>query len=75
MEISKLQHPTKRNSSKKEEPVQVPNNMVKQEDDGTVTITKVEVKATSAGRERFGTGTIKCGKFPLDQPCLKRFSR
>ena len=70
MEISKLQHPTKRNSSKKEEPVEVPNNTVKQEDDGMVTITNVQIKATSAGRERFGTGTLKWEIFPLDKPCL-----
>ena len=44
-------------------------------DDGTVTITKVDIKPTSSGRERFGTGTNTWPKFLSDSPALERFSK
>ena len=44
------------------------------EDDGSMTITKVEIKLTSSGRERFGSGTKNWGKYPLDTPCLEQGS-
>lgn len=74
MEISKLQNPRTRSKTKVLPEVR-PSNTVKEEDDGSVTITKVEIKPTSSGRERFGSGTKNWGKYPLDTPCLEAFSR
>ena len=74
MELSKLQNPTQRTRNK-EEPKVVNPESVKQEDDGTVTITKMEIRPTSSGRERFGSGTKMWTKYPLDTPVLSRFSR
>ena len=50
MEISQLQNPRTRSKTKVLPEVR-PSNTVKEEDDGSVTITKVEIKPTSSGRE------------------------
>ena len=74
MELAKLQHPTQRLKNKQESTITNPET-VKQEDDGTVTIQRMEVRPTSSGRERFGSGTKTWKKYPLDAPALARFSR
>lgn len=75
MEVAKLQNPTRR-MKEKEKPKQAVNqDTVKQEDDGTVTISKMEIMPASSGRERFGSRTKTWGKFPIDSPALERFSR
>lgn len=48
---------------------------MEQEDDRTVTITKVELVPTSSGRERFGAGTKVWSKHPLDDPTIQTFMR
>ena len=74
MEVAKLQNPTRRNKEK--EPKQaITHDTVIQEDDGTVTISKMEIMPSSSGRERFGSGTKTWGKFSTDSPALQRFSR
>ena len=46
MELAKLQNPTKPAEQHAEEPKPA---TVKQEEDGTVTITKIDIRATSSG--------------------------
>ena len=76
MEVAKLQDPTRRNKEREEpKPKAVNQDTVKQEDDGTVTISKMEILPFSSGRERFGAGTKAWGKFPIESPGLQRFSR
>lgn len=65
MELSKLQNPTRRNKPKEEEPWTVKKvETVKQLDDGTVSITKMEIKPTSSGREIWH-GNQDMAKVPL----------
>jgi len=45
----------------------------KQEEDGTVAITKVELVPTSSGRKRFGAGTKTWKKHPLEDPTMQKF--
>ena len=75
MEISKLQTPRIRR--KKEEVAAEARTLetVKQEEDGTVSITRVEIRPQSAGREKFGQGTKIWPKHPLDAAQLQQFSR
>lgn len=74
-ELAKLQIPTKRRRVEEPEPKVVLPDSVKQEDDGTVTITKVELVPTSSGRERFEAGTKAWRKHPLDDPTIETFMR
>lgn len=77
MQVARLQNPTRRMKGK-EEPTQaviINSETVKQEADGTVTVSKMEILPTSSGRERFGSGTKNWSKFPVDSPALERFSR
>ena len=58
MELSKLQNPTKRRKQSKLYAEEAKGSeTVKQEEDGTVTITKMDIQAASSGREKFGAGT------------------
>ena len=75
MEISKLQNPRTRTSTKQAPGPIEKTETVKQEEDGSVTITKVDIKPKSSGREHFGSGTKNWSKFDEDTPVLKRFSR
>ena len=52
-----------------------PANTVKSETDGSVSIQHIEIRPSSAGRERFGLGTKEWGKFPLEDECLQQFLR
>ena len=74
MEVAKLQNPTRR-SKEKPQP-KVYSETVKQEDDGTVSIKKMEIRPSSSGRERFGSGTKTWPKHPIETtPSLQRFSK
>ena len=75
MELAKLQTPTRRNGHKAEPQTVEKVETVAPQDDGTVTITKMEIKPSSSGRERFGTGTKTWPKFPTNSPALQRFSK
>ena len=68
MEVAKLQTPRVRS---KKEIATYPKKTVKHEEDGSVHITKVEIKPKSSGRERFGERTRNWKRFPLNTPCLK----
>ena len=74
-ELAKLQVSTKRRRVEEPEPKVVPHDSIKQEEDGTVTITKVELDPTSSGRERFGAGTKTWKKHPLEDPTIQKFIR
>ena len=74
MEVAKLQMPRTRAKQGEETAATYPSKTVEQSGDGTVHITKVEIKPKSSGRERFGEGTRNWQKFPLDTPCLQKFS-
>ena len=67
MEISKLQNPRTRTSTK-----QAPGPIEKTETvkEGSVTITKVDIKPKSSDRERFGSGTKNWSKFDEDTAVL-----
>ena len=74
MEVAKLQNPTRRTKEKAEPKVY--SETVKQEEDGSVTIKKMEICPPSSGRERFGSGTKTWPKHPVDTtPALQRFSK
>ena len=73
MEMAKLQNPTQRRKQTKEEGTSNDKTeTVKHEDDGTITITRMEIQPSSHGRERFGSGTKNWKKFPVDTPALQR---
>ena len=75
MQISKQQSPTIRTKKEEVTPEARTPGTVKQEVDGTVSIKRVETRPKSAGRERFGHGTKKWLKHPLDTEQLQQFSR
>ena len=66
-DVAKLQTPTTRR--KAEEKTTLPNSAttVKESDDGNVHITRVDVRPSSSGRERFGVGTKLWPKFSLEE--------
>lgn len=66
---------TKRRRVEETEPKVVPPDSVKQEDDGSVIITKVELVPTSSGRERFGARTKAWRKHSLDNLTIQAFIR
>ena len=57
MTLAKLQVPTQRNVVKKAEEDTGQGDSVTELVDGSMQVTKVELKPTSCGRERFGKGT------------------
>ena len=69
---AKMMIPTRRERRGPAKVEDVVPSTVKQTDDGEVCITKVEYRATSAGRQKFG-GTVGWDKFPSDDPELVRF--
>ena len=75
MDVAKLQTPTTRR--KAEEKTTLPNSAttVKESDDGNVYITRVDVRPSSSGRERFGAGTKLWPKFSLEDglDCFERY--
>ena len=74
MAIAKLQVPTRRRDGvqpKKE----VHEDSVKEEEDGSLSITRVEFNPTSSGREHFGVRTTTWPKFILNEPVLQEFYR
>ena len=75
MVVAKLQNPTTRRQKQTKQEGTADDNTetVKHEDDGTVTITRMEIQPSSHGRERFGSGTKNWGKFHSDTPALRRF--
>ena len=67
MEVSKLQNPTTMLKNRVEQtPAAKKQETVKQEPDGTVTISKMEIRAASSGREWFSSGTKSWKKVALD---------
>ena len=77
MELSKLQFPTRRRKEKEEPQAEKDSKVetVKQDEDGTIIIAKMDIRPSSSGRERFGTGTKSWTKFPTETPALQRFSK
>ena len=74
MHLSKLQVPTRRGFNE-ESKTKTVEDTVKAEDDGSVTITGVEIRPTSAGRERYGMGTKDWQKFSCEETALKQLFR
>ena len=62
MELSKLQVPTVR---KRGDLNKVNPETIKEDNDGSLKITRVDFVPTSSGRERFGQGTAMWPKYSL----------
>ena len=73
MTLAKLQVPTQRNLMKKPKKDAGEEESVRELVYGSVEVTKVELKPTSCGRERFGKGTKDWPKFPMETEPVKRF--
>ena len=75
MHLSKLQVLTRRRGSKEEGETETVVDTVKAEDDGSVTISGVEIRPTSAGRESYGMGTKDWPKFSCEETDMKQLFR
>ena len=73
IKISKMQVPTVRNQGGSNHPAETTEDTVKELEDGTVSVTEIEIKPSSSGRERFGKGTKDWEKYGKEERVLSDF--